>query len=66
MNNVVINTEVDRRGRIYAAGIFLGYENEVETFKRLAEKYLLGSLREVALLSDPPKLRFRALQDEKN
>ncbi|SPO69498.1 protein of unknown function [Pseudomonas sp. JV241A] len=34
----------DRRGRLFMDGLFLGFEDEVETFKALADKYLHGSL----------------------
>lgn len=34
----------DRRGRLFIDGLFLEFEDEVETFKALAAKYLHGSL----------------------
>ncbi|MDK7586210.1 hypothetical protein QP575_10285 [Alcaligenes faecalis subsp. phenolicus] len=63
MESHVIKTEADRRGRIYAAGVLVGHEDEAETFRQLAKKYLFHQeLKEVALLTDPPQIRFRAAE----
>lgn len=36
----------DRRGRVFLDGLFVDYEAEVETFRALAARYLVGQLRE--------------------
>lgn len=58
MNKTSIETTVDRRGRIFINGVFLSFEDEKETFKALAKRYLIGELHETHLLSDPPQVRF--------
>lgn len=61
MNKITSELEFDRRGRIYAGGSLIGHEDEVETFKKLTEKYLAGELRQLTILTDPPK--FDVAQD---
>ena len=62
MNNMTATTVTDRRGRVFVNGIFLDFEGEIDTFRALAKKYLIQQeLKEVALLSDPPQIRFQAV-----
>lgn len=62
MNDMTATTVTDRRGRVFVNGIFFDFECEIETFRALAKKYLIQQeLKEVALLSDPPQIRFQAV-----
>ena len=48
-----------RRGRLFAAGMFVDFEEEIDTFKALAGKYLCGTLEVDMSSIDKPMFRVK-------